>query len=102
MTTYEYDGSGRLIRSLTVAEPEFSDWDRAVLMADRLEESRPRGRHGLPMEVATDPNNQYSFSVGVPTMDFAQLALNRAQDRYRKQWPDADMDALVWRVDEVD
>jgi hypothetical protein len=50
------------------------------------------------MDEATDPANAERFTVELPTTDFAQRALNRAQDAYKKAWPDADMDSLLWRT----
>ncbi|RUQ06685.1 hypothetical protein D8M34_06600 [Microbacterium sp. HSID17254] len=99
VTTYEYDGSGRVVRAVTVQESEFSDWDVAALLADRAEAAVPRGPHGIPIADATDPANQYKFSVELPTTDFAARALHEAQERYRKQYPDADMGSLLWRVE---
>lgn len=37
--------------------------------------------------------------MGAPVTDFAQVALNKAQEAYRKRYPEADMDVLLWDVD---
>ena len=86
---------------MTVREPEFSAWDLAVLLADRHDERLPRGRHGLLLAEATNPENKDAFEVDLPTTDFAQLALDRAQERYRKAWPGAEMGSLLWRVEKT-
>lgn len=97
-TTYVYEGD-RLVESVTVREPEFSAWDRALLLGDRARSEIQQGRHGLPISVATDPANRGRFAVPLPTTDFAAEALSRAQDAYRKKYPDAPFDALLWRVE---
>lgn len=85
--------------SVTVTEPRFRPQDVSILLASRRMDTEPRGRHGLPLAVATDPANQGRFVVPQPTLDFAQKTLDKAQDAYKKKWGDqADMDALLWRV----
>lgn len=82
MTTYTYDDAGRLVRSVTVREPEFDDHERAVLIASKR---RVVGPHGIPLDEATDPANQFAY-VGdqVPVVDFAEKAREDARDQYYK------------------
>lgn len=98
VTTFEYDDAGRVVRAVTVREPEFSAWDRAVLLADVAASRVPRGRHGLPLSEASDPANQFAFEVPTPRMDWAQKALDDAQEAFKKQNPKASMNALMWKV----
>lgn len=98
VTTFEWDDDGRLIRAVTVRESEFSDWDRALLLADHREAHTVRGRHGVPMVDALDTANQFAFEVPPPSVDWAQQKLNQAQERYKTAYPNADMDSLHWEV----
>lgn len=84
---------------MTTREPEYDEGDRAALFAARDEERAPRGRHGILISEATDPDKQYRWKVPLPTLDFAQAELDKAKKRYLKAYPDADADALLWRVE---
>lgn len=86
---------------VTVREPEYTDRDRALLLAGLAGRKEPRGSHGVTLAEATDPAHQYEWDVELPTMDFAQEALNRAIDKYKKAYPDADLSALLWKVNRV-
>jgi hypothetical protein len=83
---------------VTVREPEYNDRDRARLFALRGEDLIPRGSHGLPLSEATDPAYQYEWRVPLPTQDFAKAKLDAEQEAFKKQYPDADMGSLLWRV----
>lgn len=98
MTTFEYDDDGRLARAVTVRESEFSPWDRLSLLKNVSDEKAPRGPHGLLISEVSDPDNQFAFEVPAPTMDWAQKALDDAQDAYRKKNPKASLGSLLWRV----
>ena len=98
VTTFEWDDSGRLRRAITVREAEFSEADVALLLADYERAHVRRGRHGLRMADAVDPANQFAFEVAPPVTDWAQKKLNEAQEAFKKRYPQADMDALLWTV----
>lgn len=98
VTTFEWDGAGRLVRAVTIREPEFSDVDVAMLLADYEREHEPRGRHGRPMVEAMDTSNQFGYEVPPPSTDWAQKALNEAEEAYKKRYPQADMGSLLFRV----
>lgn len=98
ITTYEYDDSGRLSRAVTVREPEYTAWDRAALLRDVADSKIRRGSHGLPLSETTDPENQFAYEAETPAMDWAQKALDDAQEAYKKQNPKASLGALLWRV----
>lgn len=99
MTTFEYDEQGRLIQAVTIREPEYSDWDRALLMSDRAKQRAPRGSHGLLLSETTDPDNQFAYKAKKPITDWAEKALRDAKKEYQKKWPSADMGALLWEVE---
>lgn len=96
--TVTYDAAGGVV-SVAVPEPRFTRAEVDVLLEARRLEQEPRGAHGFPLREATDPANQYRAVVPLPTLDFYQAAMNKAKDDYRKRWPDADMSALLWRVE---
>lgn len=98
VTTFEWDGAGRLLRAVTVREPEFSDVDVAMLLADYERQHLPRGRHGIPLAEAMDPVNQFAYEVPPPSTDWAQKAQNDAEEAYKKSYPQADMGSLLFRV----
>lgn len=87
-----------MVRAVTVREPEFSAWDRALLLADVAESKVRRGAHGLPLSEASNPENQFAFVVPEPHMDWAQKALDDAQEAFKKRNPKASMNALMWKV----
>jgi hypothetical protein len=99
VTFFERGKRGRVESVVTLREPEFSPDDVALLLASRLKDARPRGQHGVLLSEATDPGSRGQWEVPAPTTDFAQQALNRAQDEYKKRWGDrADMSVLLWHV----
>lgn len=99
-TTFEYDDEGRLIRAITVREPEFSHLDRTWMIESRRRDSEPRGRHGWSMSEATDPANRSKFYVPPPAVDFAAKAEVEARESAQKVYKDKfPMDALVFRVE---
>lgn len=44
------------------------------------------GPHGIPMDIATDPVNQFGFVTDLPTVDFAADTLAAAQKSYYDQY----------------
>lgn len=85
MTRYEYDDAGRLVRSVTIPESEWSPADVSLLVMSRMDE-RDRGPHGFPMSEATDPANQFKFQgQEKPLMDWAEKARKDSQDAFYKQ-----------------
>lgn len=43
------------------------------------------GPHGIPMDVATDPKNQFAFQVPAVRRDHAARTLGDAQDAYYRR-----------------
>lgn len=80
-THFEYEGD-RIVRAVTYKEPEWRPEDVALaLAAERLDADL--GAHGVPMSIATDPDNQFKFKAPqMPSMDWAAKARGDAQDAY--------------------
>lgn len=98
LSSFEYDDAGRLLRVVTVREPEFTPDELALLLMSRRLQ-RDMGRHGIPMAEATDPANQFAFAgYEAPLTDFAEKALEDAKDRYYKAWPNAERNGHLWGV----
>lgn len=88
-----------MTRSITTREAEYTDRDRAVLFEAWQRDNERRDPNGIKLSDATDPAQQYDWKVGLPTMNFAQAALNKAMTAYKKAWPDADTTALIWEIE---
>jgi hypothetical protein len=100
VTTYEYDGDGRVVRSATVREPEFSDLDVATLIEARRRQRVKRGPHGYPINEAMDPDNQFAFKADKPVRDWAMAALHQAQKAWFASHPEDKGDpSLVFPVE---
>jgi len=102
-TVFEYDNAGRVVRSVTSAEPEWRTEDVDILLASRYDELS-RGSHGVPMSEATDPANQFAY-VSTLRTDWAArsqadaiAAARRAAD---KDASFAGVFAVVQRRDEL-
>ena len=99
MTTYEYDGD-RLVRSVTVREPEWDSVERALVVAAKRKRAE-MGSHGVPMHEATDPANAGTWVINeFPRVDYVKLAMNERRDRYYAQYPDSkkEQSAHIWYV----
>jgi len=96
VTRYEYDDAGRLVRSVSIPEPEWTREDVAMLVVSRHAE-RSIGPHGLPMSEATDPANQWAFETG-RVMDWAEKKRLDDIEAYKKENPDQNMHGLTFNV----
>jgi len=76
---------------------DFSPVDIGLLLAAR-EMQADVGPHGLPMSVATNPENQFAFEAGLPVTDWASRTLAAEQKNYYASYPDADRSGHLWRV----
>lgn len=86
--------------SVTVTEPRFTPHEKALLLASRRDDRQPRGPHGHPLSVSTDPETRGRWRMVGPTTDFATQKMNRDQDAYFKRHPTAKEDSsLLWRVE---
>lgn len=97
VTSFEYDGD-RLVRSVTIREPEFNTVDVAALLEVRRRRNVRRGPHGYTITEATDPANQFLWEAK-PRKDHALKAVVDAQRLYNAANPDADdLKSLIWDV----
>lgn len=109
VTTCEYDEGGRLVRSVTVREPEYDLSDLASLLRNRADALAPRGGHGHLLSEAMNPNAdrsswdaKYRYVAVGPRKDHAQAAIDAARREMEAKYPDADMSALHWAVERVE
>lgn len=100
-----YEGD-RLVKTVTVREPEYRPEDLSVLLSWLRDDLEPRGSHGHLLADAMSPDAdpgkrdaKYRFVAGPPVVDFAAKALADRQAAYLKQFPDADMSYLRWSVE---
>ncbi|MEU4399784.1 hypothetical protein [Micromonospora orduensis] len=94
-TTYEYDG-GRLVRSVTVREPEWSDQDRAWLAALAAYRAGRCPSCGGDASVCCSPASDGAFVVPPPTRCHVTTALTIAQAQYQES---PQPQALLWHVE---
>lgn len=96
--TVTVDAQGQVL-SVTVTEPRFTPREKALLLAARRERDRPRGRHGIPLDEATNPEHRYDWEVEMPIRDFAQQRLDAEMKAYEDTYGEAaEMSSLLWRV----
>lgn len=87
-----------MVRSVTVREAEFDREDLLLLRAHQYREDTT-GSHGIPMDEATDPANQFAFEASAaPTVDWAEATRAAAIEAYYKQYPDANRAGHLWGV----
>lgn len=88
--------------SVAVVEPRFTKEEVELLLASRRADNVPRGPHGLPLSVSTNPANKGKFKVQ-PVTDFALEALHREQESWRKNYGElVDVNAMLWPVELTD
>jgi len=86
-TTYEYAEDGRLIRSVTVSSPEWTDDDRALVLALREEQANTCPMCGHPMDECRDPATARTWRVHEEICQAGRVAQaiadNRAEEHVR-------------------
>ena len=109
VTTCEYDSAGRMLRSVTVREPEFDADSLASLLMNRAASLRARGSHGHLLSEAMDPkadpsswDAEYRYVAVGPRKDHAQAAIDAARKEMETKHPDEDLSALYWSVERVE
>lgn len=82
VTTFEYDDeTGRLVRAITVREPEWLEDDRDWAAADDQDRaSRCPGGCGMPLEETTDPANEGAYVAVEPLKCHACAPLTAKKD----------------------
>lgn len=95
MTTFEYDGD-RLVRSVTVREPEFTPAEVALLLASKRAAAE-LNKYGVPWSEAMDPANQFRFKgQKAPRVDWSEKAVLDEKDAYYKANPSANRNGHMW------
>lgn len=97
VTSFEYDDAGRLVRQVTVREPEFTDAERTRLLAARRWKAS-LNRFGIPWHEATDPSNQFAFEGTGPVTDWSEKAFEDHKSHYYDQWKDANRNGHTFNV----
>ena len=89
-------------------EVEWDDEQRMLAIASHEVEAEtpPHGWHiSQAADPAMDPANREDprhFKANLPHIDYAQKALDDYRDSYRAQYPDANMNGLLFTVELVD
>lgn len=102
------DAQGNITAYRVEREVEWDEDQRLLAIASQEVEAEtpPHGYHiSLAADSGTDPDNHEDprrWNVGLPHVDFAQKALDDARDAYRAQYPDANMNGLLFTVELVD
>jgi hypothetical protein len=95
VTTYEYEGD-RLVRSVTVREPEYDQGQLALLLASRRRAAE-LNEFGIPISEAMDPANQFVYEgQQSPNMDWSVKAARDESDRYYEQHPKVSRNGHRW------
>lgn len=79
VTTYEYDDTGRLVRSVTVREPEWTERDLAEATALLALEAETCPGCGQPISESTHPDAEDGYEVDLPIRCHACTELDRAR-----------------------
>lgn len=84
VTVFEYDGSGRLVRSVTTVEPEWGK-EQYEFMAALHEHEASIGEHGQPLDETMsplgdpyNPDGTHTYEAR-PVRDWADTAIEEAQ-----------------------
>lgn len=83
VTTYQYDQTGRLVRSVTVWDPEWTPQDVAWAQAYAEEQAARCPGCGQPLDESTDPANEGAYEAPFPVRCFACSTLEHRQKDYR-------------------
>lgn len=92
-TTYDYDDAGRLVRSVTVREPEWSEQDRAWMLALVGYRASLCPTCGGPIEEC-GPESEGRWQVPPPRRCYRMDVLAVEQKNSKRPRPEA----LMWRV----
>ncbi|MFI6813774.1 hypothetical protein ACIBG7_15240 [Nonomuraea sp. NPDC050328] len=79
VTTYEYDGEGRLARAVTRHDPEWLDDDRDWALADYHDQLSRCDKCGLPTDETTGEHNAGRWEAPPPRQCHACEAVHRRQ-----------------------
>ena len=94
-TVYEYDGQGRMVRSVSRAEPEWDLDQRGLMLALAEAERGECAGCGHPLGESTDPKHEGRYKVDPPTRCHSCTALQIA---YEKAKDYKHPEALRWNA----
>lgn len=83
MTTYEFDGTGRLVSSRP--EPEWDEGEQTAILALHAYRAALCPLCGGPLSVCTAPENELKFKGGLPIRCHATTARAVAMEPYKDQ-----------------
>lgn len=89
--SHVYDGD-RLIRSTVEREPEWSPYERALMLAYQALEER-KGPNGYPLSDELDPDVKF---VAEAVTNNATAATDRLREQFRKDYPDDPMHGVFF------
>lgn len=95
-------------RQVTYREPEW-DEDQLAMMLEWQRREHDRGPHGHPLSESTSPlanpsswDSQWTYVADLPVTDYAEKARQDAIDRIKKQYPDGNLNGLIFPVRRVE
>ena len=98
-TAFEYDSEGRLVRTVTLRESEFTPEQVDLLLAAHLIDIEPRDELGIPISQALDPANEFKWMPPkAPTIDWALKSRDDSRDSYYEKYPDMSRNGHLWRA----
>jgi hypothetical protein len=97
VTTYEYDDAGRLIRAVTVREPEWDEHEQgwALALAFYRDSLCPCGCGHPARDTLAPESAGHTWHVPPPVRCMARDALAQAQAQFSNPRPEA----VLWRVE---
>jgi hypothetical protein len=102
ITTYEYDDSGSVIRSITTCEPRWTDEDLAWAVAWILEQADRCPGCSLPLSETTAMQNgrpAHKYRVEPPRICRACEAVAVEQEEYDKLYKNRRKEAEIWEAE---
>ncbi|MFI6477358.1 hypothetical protein ACIBH1_05460 [Nonomuraea sp. NPDC050663] len=81
VTTYEHDDQGRLVRAITVHDPEWLDDDRDWAAADLQEQANACEGCGFPRDETTDPANEGAYVALEPVKCHGCAPMTRKKEK---------------------
>lgn len=93
VTVYEYDEDGRLVRSVTTHDAEWTDEDLGHAKAYQRNENSKCPGCGLDLSETTDPENEGMYEAPPPMRCHACTPLEHRKSEYTESPP-----GLLFRV----
>lgn len=97
MTEFEYDAEDRIIRTVTTREPEWTEQDRAEILALGVYEAS-RCPCGCGLDAIDAQNPSVEFEISQSTCN-ARLALLEAQRGANEHRGSENAPARLWRIE---